>query len=406
PLVDAIKNRIKADAANDLYRTYDYGYTYDDFLNSFITGQGGHVKKGIRDYIFVRNITGLQQLDFTSSAPVIWWGENFIPRINQPLEIYARVEDDQPNLNVVLEYQLNGGALTEVPLLDDGQADDTVAMDEHYRILLSGLTPPYQLEYRIKATDLDGRISYFPEIGFKTVTLNNPPAISLAINEVMPMNLVSKADEFNQFDDWIELYNFGTEIIDLSIGYLTDNPNNPNKWQMPPVNLNPNEFILFWADKETHQGPTHTNFSLSALGEYTGVYFGPEFGQELIDEVYYDSMVNNWSFGREVDGTGSFIVFRRSTPGITNSFVVGINANPHQSIKVYPNPTTNKLTITSTDSEKITHIHLIAVDGKVLLSENTNQISKTYDLSETSPGVYILQIQTDQTSYSLRIVKN
>jgi len=40
-------------------------------------------------------------------------------------------------------------------------------------------------------------------------------------------------DEFNEYDDWIELYNAGASPIDLGGMYLTDDMNDPTEWMIP-----------------------------------------------------------------------------------------------------------------------------------------------------------------------------
>jgi hypothetical protein len=52
----------------------------------------------------------------------------------------------------------------------------------------------------------------------------------LAINEFMASNRGSVEDPQGQFDDWIELHNYGPDPIDIGGLYLTDDLSNPDKW--------------------------------------------------------------------------------------------------------------------------------------------------------------------------------
>jgi len=60
-----------------------------------------------------------------------------------------------------------------------------------------------------------------------------PPQILLVINEFMASNNDSVQDPQEQYDDWIEIYNYGVHTIDTGGMYLTDNLSDPVKWQIP-----------------------------------------------------------------------------------------------------------------------------------------------------------------------------
>lgn len=62
PIIDEKLEMIKKSAENDTYRSLDYGWTYDDFLNSFNETLGLHVKFGIKPFIEARHESALSQL--------------------------------------------------------------------------------------------------------------------------------------------------------------------------------------------------------------------------------------------------------------------------------------------------------------------------------------------------------
>ncbi|MCC5839831.1 MAG: CotH kinase family protein, partial [Opitutales bacterium] len=79
-----------------------------------------------------------------------------------------------------------------------------------------------------------------------------PTAYSLTptvrINEVMASNGTTIADEDGDFEDWIELYNYGTDPVDLSGWGLSDSYNNPFKWTFPGgTSIGAGEYLLVWA---------------------------------------------------------------------------------------------------------------------------------------------------------------
>ncbi len=79
-----------------------------------------------------------------------------------------------------------------------------------------------------------------------------PPAAAQAatvrINEVMASNGSTIADEDGDYEDWIELYNYGEEPVDLAGWGLSDSYDNPFKWTFPEETLiGAGEYLLVWA---------------------------------------------------------------------------------------------------------------------------------------------------------------
>ena len=97
----------------------------------------------------------------------------------------------------------------------------------------------------------------------------------LVINEWMASNqgaLVDPADD--DFDDWIELFNPDGSPVDLAGWFLSDDPADPFKFQVPAGFVVPaGGFQLVWADDEAAQNDPvtrpdlHVAFALSAQGE-------------------------------------------------------------------------------------------------------------------------------------------
>ena len=76
---------------------------------------------------------------------------------------------------------------------------------------------------------------------------NFSQAQTIAINEVMASNHSTIADEDGDFEDWIELYNYGDTPVNL-YGYgLSDDYDNLMKWVFPDVTIEPGEYLLVWA---------------------------------------------------------------------------------------------------------------------------------------------------------------
>jgi len=96
-------------------------------------------------------------------------------------------------------------------------------------------------------------------------------AESVIISEFMASNLASVEDEDGAFSDWIELYNPGSEAVDLEGYFLTDDPAVLTKWRFPAVSIEPGRFLVVFASSKDRRDPDyelHTNFKLLSAGEF------------------------------------------------------------------------------------------------------------------------------------------
>ena len=151
--------------------------------------------------------------------------------------------------------------------------------------------------------------------------------ITLVINEFMAKNDSFNRDPAdNDFEDWFEIYNYGTRAIDIGGMYVTDSSNpNPYYWCRIPddrpaeTTVGPGGHLLIWADNEPWQGPLHVNFALGAGGEQIRLYDADE---NLIDGVIFGPQVGNRSYGRFPNGSDNWLVFyvpdRPPSPGMSN----------------------------------------------------------------------------------------
>ncbi len=142
---------------------------------------------------------------------------------------------------------------------------------------------------------------------------------SLTINEIMSSNASTIADEDGDFEDWIEIYNFGTTPVALVYFGLSDNFSEPYRWIFPDVTVQPGEFIIVWTSGKNHTNPNtplHTNFSIKAEGEE--VLLTSPFGT-LTSLVQPIAIPADVSYGRSPDGTGYYFFFATPTPGSSNN---------------------------------------------------------------------------------------
>lgn len=144
-------------------------------------------------------------------------------------------------------------------------------------------------------------------------------ANTLRINEIMAAPRSGLRDEDGELSDWIEIYNAGTERVDLSSYALSDNEDKLAKWFFPQgAYIDPGQYyIVFCSGKDrtgAETGYPHTNFRLSAEGE--AITLANAVGQ-LVDRVVFENLPVDCSYGRS-DATGAWQVFTLATPGASN----------------------------------------------------------------------------------------
>lgn len=141
----------------------------------------------------------------------------------------------------------------------------------------------------------------------------------ITINEFMSSNCTTIADEDGDFEDWIEIYNYGTETVNLAGFGLSDDLDEPLKWVFPEIMLQPEGFLIIWAsgkDRSTTLQPLHTNFNINAEGEE--LLLSDSSGQ-IICEIAPVQLPTDISFGQKPDAGGEWFYFDDPTPGQSNT---------------------------------------------------------------------------------------
>ena len=94
---------------------------------------------------------------------------------------------------------------------------------------------------------------------------------ALHITEFLANNEDSIQDEDGDNSDWIEIFNSGSDPINLEGYYLTDDSGVLTKWRFPSIEIPSGGFLLVFASEKDRSGvdsELHTNFKLSGKGEY------------------------------------------------------------------------------------------------------------------------------------------
>ena len=73
---------------------------------------------------------------------------------------------------------------------------------------------------------------------------------TIQLNEIVSSNGDNLYDEDGDTPDWIEIYNPGPEVLNLSGFGLSDDTEDFHKWIFPDMNINPNDFIVVLASEK------------------------------------------------------------------------------------------------------------------------------------------------------------
>ena len=353
--LDSIRDRISTYAANDSFRTLDYGFDQTDFFDSFNGSQSmGHVNYSISNYLSARHANTLSQLGTFDAAPILQNVQISGTGATNELKVTVHVEDEGTPL-VQIEFDTGTGLQTKT-LSDNGVDDDGIAGNGVFGAVLVNLPVPSSIQYQVVATDASQnqrRRPCQPEMH------QIAPLGQLIINELMADNGQTVSDEDGDFGDWIELHNRSSHPIWLADYFLSDDLTDPKKWQLPAATMAPGEFKLIWASKKHNVHAWHSNFKLSKDGESVGLFKEVSGTIDTVDLILFGPQTEDISYGRSYDGSPLWVLFDQPTPAASNgtlstdpewdSLPVKVGPNPFSSSLYLNNPTETDWTYTLFD---------------------------------------------------------
>ncbi len=150
-------------------------------------------------------------------------------------------------------------------------------------------------------------------------------AADFLITEFQASNENTLVDDNGNDSDWIEIYNAGTSAGNLSGFSLTDDLSEPTKWTFPSVVLQPNDFLVVFANDDSNPAignDLYTGFKLSASGEYLGLFDSQENVVSEFDSAAgeYPAQQTDISYGLAFTSSGN--------PSLIQPVVEGYFANP------------------------------------------------------------------------------
>ncbi len=149
-----------------------------------------------------------------------------------------------------------------------------------------------------------------------------PAAVDVFVNEVVSQNATGLQDASGAFPDWVELYNAGGEAVDLEGYWLTDDVEDPFKWQFPAgATIEPGDFLVVFCDEDpSTAGELHASFNLGALDREDVALFGRNVDDNPLIDALEDLAIGrpDTSFARMPDGGPTLEEDGSPTPGASN----------------------------------------------------------------------------------------
>ena len=406
-------------AQYDTYRTLDYGFSFNDFLNSYGSDfENAHVKQGILEFIASRKEALTNQIVFSGNDPIIYEGviEDDVIFVGETVSIRTAIFGDIMNADFFYKHEnddeWSSATLTHQPITNSKHVED----HDRWIVELS-FEQTGRYDWYI-FTSNNSTYDKFPIYDYKSFeVLDVVDNQTVWINELLAKNEAINVDETGEYDDWIELWNYDQAEVDLANHYLTDKRDNLTKWQFPDsaVQIFPDEYMLIWCDEDQEDGGLHTNFKLSSGGEFLALVH-PD-GETIIDSISFPSQAEDISYGRILSSDFQYEWdYLSPTPGYSNTSLhiskTELLVNSFELNSIYPNPFNSnfKISLDIHDDLGKFRVDLVSLTGRTILSKTVipsfsgtitipMNIDKTY-----ASGTYFIRIIGDNTAISKKII--
>ena len=250
-------------------------------------------------------------------------------------------------------------------------------------------------------------------------TVPAQPALPrIVVNEFQASNATTVADEYGEYDDWVEIYNTDVESVNLAGMSLSDDFTNPRRYQFPDTLLAPGGLLLVWCDGTPSQGPFHADFKLSASGEEIGLFHRADRACTPLDAVTFSSQVGDHSTGRMPDGGEDWQIFAEPTPGLRNDGTSGHWPGTPGGLVLHgawPNPTRAGARISfSLDRTEELRLRVYDIRGREIAGGAPRSFAAgpqgidwnglDADGRRPAAGVYLLRLESKTESHSEKLL--
>jgi len=388
---DSLHNTISSAFQSDQNTFYTWIQATQNITTSINSGggPGGGAKVGITELMNARTTYILSQTEFQYNAPDISnvSVSNANPTSYSTIYVTSDIVANGNNIDVKLGYRNSPAEIfTKTQMFDDGNHGDGSANDGTFGVQIS--LNASDMQYYVYAENTDAA-RFSPERAeheFYTMSVTG----DLVINELMPVNTTTAADQDGEYDDWIELHNNTNSDIPLLGYYLSDNSNNL-KWAFPDTFISANGYLIIWADENGSEAGLHASFKLNGSGEQLALY--DSTSSTVIDEVIFGAIPTDMGYARVPNGTGPFVV-QEPTFNLNNEASTNIFENLEKNdFVLFPNPVANTIFIINSD-KKINTLSIYSIFGQELITKNnTNKM----DVSHLKSGMYFVKTNNNQT---------
>lgn len=228
---------------------------------------------------------------------------------------------------------------------------------------------------------------------------------TLVLNELMAKNETTIADNYGEFDDWIEITNTGSSDINLSGYYLSDDVEDPFVFAFPDTVIGPGEYFIIWADDDTEQGSMHADFKLSSSGESLFLLNS----LILVDCVTFPELDEDVSFGRWPDGSGEWEILAVATPCAHNEGGgTGIESQESSMMQLLmENPFRSAGIVNLRGNSGFAQLDVFDLNGRLVDSPFQGVVISSeffsWDTSALTTGIYLLRFTQENQTVTRRI---
>jgi len=180
----------------------------------------------------------------------------------------------------------------------------------------------------------------------------------IVINEFSAANLNGFRDAFEKTEDWIELYNAGSEAVDLGGWHLSDKESKPGKYEVPAGTIIPagGHLVFVCSGRDlVKDGEPHTNFKLTQTKANEVVLLSNP--DEVVQEMYpLGFNLVEHAHARVTDGAAEWKIATAPTYGEANKDSALINsytAAPTMDLEAGFYETTQTVVITNMEPNSV-----------------------------------------------------
>ena len=305
--------------------------------------------------------------------------------------LWADNETEQGNLHVDFKLSSTG---EEVAIFE------TV---DHGNVLIHGW------KYGLMSADVS--MGFLPETGTAPEYLKSPTPgaanVSSRLFSPVCINEFQSTSDFGGPDDWVEIYNRGTEAFDLSGCFLSDERGNNTKWTFPQGKvLKPGEYLVIYEDA--------LGFGFSSEGSDV-IMFTAADSTTGLDFYDFREQLPDRSEGRFPDGTNTWTLFTEPTIGGSNQ-TTAVDDNQTTAPRKfalyqnYPNPfnPTTTISFSLPTRQKVTLTIFNALGQKIISLVDdildAGNHSLQWQADNMPSGVYLYEITSDTHTVTKKMI--